>query len=616
MKMNKPIKYSKGYLTGVILPLIIITTIVGVGSYLFYDERKSNQAINLSNQKEKNNLKANLKQSQSNIDLLESRQRQLDSQNSSLNVQIDNHQQSTDNLNQRILQLENNLTELKDEQSLVQSRNTVLESNLVEFGNELIEADDRSGMLETALTEEQTRLQLAMINTEKLKNELQIMIAQESVKSSEMEKKLVDQIDNHQQGTDKLNRRIFQLENSLTELQDEQSLVQSRNTVLESNLVASGNELIEADNRSGMLETALTEEQKKNQLAMENTIRLKNDMQQMIAQETDSLNQRNFQLENSLIELQDEQSLVQSRNAVLENNLVASGNELIEADNRNGMLETALTEKQTKLQLAMKNTARIKNDMQKMIAQVSVQSNEMEKELGQRQAQQASLNSQIDTVSEEKQALFRELQKEQQRRLLIQNQVAQVNQSIDNKTEALSNATQGFQQLQSTLDQIRAQKEREAAEFAALKKRLEQELNQTQVKVTQLKNQMRVINLSSEVLFNSGSAEIKPAGQKVLALIASTLNNYPNRQVFIEGHTDDIPMSQNSTYGSNWELSSARAISAVKILQENNQVAPARLKVVGHGEFKPVTSNETEEGRRLNRRIEIKLLPETAGSSG
>jgi chemotaxis protein MotB len=616
MKMNKPIKYSKGYLTGVILPLIIITTIVGVGSYLFYDEHKSNQAINLSNQKEKNNLKANLKQSQSNIDLLESRQRQLDSQNSSLNVQIDNHQQATDNLNQRIFQLENNLTELKDEQSLVQSRNTVLESNLVEFGNELIEADDRSGMLETALTEEQTRLQLAMINTEKLKNELQIMIAQESVKSSEMEKKLVDQIDNHQQGTDKLNRRIFQLENSLTELQDEQSLVQSRNTVLESNLVASGNELIEADNRSGMLETALTEEQKKNQLAMENTIRLKNDMQQMIAQETDSLNQRNFQLENSLIELQDEQSLVQSRNAVLENNLVASGNELIEADNRNGMLETALTEKQTKLQLAMKNTARIKNDMQKMIAQVSVQSNEMEKELGQRQAQQASLNSQIDTVSEEKQALFRELQKEQQRRLLIQNQVAQVNQSIDNKTEALSNATQGFQQLQSTLDQIRAQKEREAAEFAALKKRLEQELNQTQVKVTQLKNQMRVINLSSEVLFNSGSAEIKPAGQKVLALIASTLNNYPNRQVFIEGHTDDIPMSQNSTYGSNWELSSARAISAVKILQENNQVAPARLKVVGHGEFKPVTSNETEEGRRLNRRIEIKLLPETAGSSG
>ncbi len=531
MKLNKPIKYSKGYLTGVILPLIIITTIVGVGSYLFYDERKSNQAINLSNQKEKSNLKANLKKSQSNIDLLESRQRQLDSQNSSLNVQIDNHQQSTDNLNQRILQLENNLTELKDEQSLVQSRNTVLESNLVEFGNELIEADDRSGMLETALTEEQTRLQLAMINTEKLKNELQIMIAQESVKSSEMEKKLVDQIDNHQQGTDKLNRRIFQLENSLTELQDEQSLVQSRNTVLESSLVEFGNELAEADNRSEMLETALTEEQKKNQRAME-------------------------------------------------------------------------------------NTARIKNDMQKMIAQVSVQSNEMEKELGQRQAQQASLNSQIDTVSEEKQALFRELQKEQQRRLLIQNQVAQVNQNIDNKTEALSNATQGFQQLQSTLDQIRVQKEREAAEFAALKKRLEQELNQTQVKVTQLKNQMRVINLSSEVLFNSGSAEIKPAGQKVLALIASTLNNYPNRQVFIEGHTDDIPMSQNSTYGSNWELSSARAISAVKILQENNQVAPARLKVVGHGEFKPVTSNETEEGRRLNRRIEIKLLPETAGSSG
>ncbi len=538
MKMNRPIKYSKGYLTGVTLPLIIITAIVGVGSYLFYDEHKSNQSINLFNQKEKKDLQANLKRSQSNIDLLESRQQQLDNQNRSLNLQVNNHQQATDNLNQRILQLESSVTELQDEQTLVQSRNTVLESNLVEFGNELIAADDRSGMLETALTEEQTKLQLAVGNTVRLKNEMQQMIAQESVKSSEMKKKLNDQnrslneqINNHQLRADNLNRRIFQLKSNLTELQNEQTLVQDRNTVLE-------------------------------------------------------------------------------------NNLIEFGNKLTAADNRSEMLQAALTEKQTKLQLAMKNTARIKNDMQTMIAQVSVQSNEMEKELGQRQAQQASLNSQIDTVSEEKQALFHELQKEQQRRLLIQNQVAQVNQSIDNKTEALSNATQGFQKLQSTLDQIRVQKEREAAEFAALKKRLEQELNQTQVKVTQLKNQMRVINLSSEVLFNSGSAEIKPAGQKVLALIASTLNNYSNRQVFIEGHTDDIPMSQNSTYGSNWELSSARAISAVKILQENNQVAPERLKVVGHGEFKPVTSNETEEGRRLNRRIEIKLLPETAGSSG
>jgi chemotaxis protein MotB len=425
MKMNGKIKYSRGYLTGAMLPLIIITTIVGIGSYLFYDQHQSNQAINLSNQKEKKDLEANLERSQSSIDRLESRQQQLDNQNLSLNEKVDSHQQGADNLNQRIFQLENSLTELRNERSLVQNRNTVLESNLVEFGNELTAADDRSGMLEIALAEEQK-----------------------------------------------------------------------------------------------------------------------------------------------------------------------------------------------KLQLAMGNTARLKNDMQKMIDQMSVKSSIMEKDLGQRQAQQASLNSQIDSVSEEKQALFRELQKEQQRRLLIQNQVAQVNQSIDNKTEALSNATQGFEQLQSTLDEIRVQKDREAAEFAALKKLLEQELNQTQVKVTQLKNQMRVIHLSSEVLFNSGSAEIKPAGQKILAFIASTLNNYPNRQIFIEGHTDDIPMGQNSTYNSNWELSSARAISAVEILQENNQVSPERLKVVGHGEFKPVTSNETEEGRRLNRRIEIRLLPETTGSSG
>ncbi len=75
---------------------------------------------------------------------------------------------------------------------------------------------------------------------------------------------------------------------------------------------------------------------------------------------------------------------------------------------------------------------------------------------------------------------------------------------------------------------------------------------------------MTVINLTSGILFTTGSAEIRPAGQKVLALIATSLNAYPDRDVSIEGHTDTVRIGEDSAYDSNWELSAARALAAVQ----------------------------------------------------
>jgi flagellar motor protein MotB len=307
-------------------------------------------------------------------------------------------------------------------------------------------------------------------------------------------------------------------------------------------------------------------------------------------QQTNSLNQRIVQFKNNLIRLR---------------------SELAVSNDQTTIVKTSLIEERKNLKLAVKKTARLENSMQQMRDQVAKNVTKLEKQLEQRQTLEASLSAQIDSVSDEKKALFVKLQGEEQRRYQLQNQILWVNNNVDIKAEALLDAKQGLDKLQTKFNEIRIEKDNEAAEFVALRKKLEQELNQTQIQFTQLKNKMQIINLTSEVLFKSGSAEIKPEGQKVLVLIAATLNNFPNRQVFIEGHTDNIPMSNSSGYRSNWELSSARAISAALILQANNQVSPKRLKVVGHSEFKPITSNETEEGRRLNRRIEIRLLPES-----
>jgi chemotaxis protein MotB len=160
-------------------------------------------------------------------------------------------------------------------------------------------------------------------------------------------------------------------------------------------------------------------------------------------------------------------------------------------------------------------------------------------------------------------------------------------------------------ELQIQLEQEQASKE----QIANLKSRLELELDESRVEISQLKNRMTVIKLTSEVLFNSGSAEIKPAGKKVLSIIAESLNAYPQRAISIEGHTDDRVLRYNSRYASNWALSAARSLAAVDFLQHENQVDPRRLRLVGYGEHHPVSDNDSAEGRKLNRRIEIRLLP-------
>ena len=172
--------------------------------------------------------------------------------------------------------------------------------------------------------------------------------------------------------------------------------------------------------------------------------------------------------------------------------------------------------------------------------------------------------------------------------------------------EQLAQAAADVEKLKQDMEMIRQQ---ETDRFQKLRQQLEQELEQKQVTISQLKNRMTVVNVTAEILFSSGSAVIKPKGQKVLDLIAETLNKYPDRMISIEGHTDNVPIAGELAYQTNWELSSARAAAAVRYLEDNAGVNPARMQVVGHGQHQPAASNETVEGRAANRRIEIILLP-------
>jgi chemotaxis protein MotB len=116
-----------------------------------------------------------------------------------------------------------------------------------------------------------------------------------------------------------------------------------------------------------------------------------------------------------------------------------------------------------------------------------------------------------------------------------------------------------------------------------------------------------VIQLPQDILFASGSAAIGADGQTTLREVGAVIAELEDRTFQVEGHTDDVPIS-NERFPSNWELSSARALSVVRLLIQAG-VSPDKVSGAGYGEFQPVASNDDTAGRRLNRRIEIVMLP-------
>ncbi len=115
-----------------------------------------------------------------------------------------------------------------------------------------------------------------------------------------------------------------------------------------------------------------------------------------------------------------------------------------------------------------------------------------------------------------------------------------------------------------------------------------------------------VIHLSDAVLFPPGQAELRPEAQRVLDGIAAILQPLPNH-VRIEGHTDNTP-PPSGPYPDNWELSAMRAVNTVRYLTLVAGLPPERLSAVGYGEFRPRAPNDTVEGRRKNRRVDIVIV--------
>ncbi|NQT32874.1 MAG: OmpA family protein [Candidatus Omnitrophica bacterium] len=167
-------------------------------------------------------------------------------------------------------------------------------------------------------------------------------------------------------------------------------------------------------------------------------------------------------------------------------------------------------------------------------------------------------------------------------------------------------------ELQAQVYGLEKQQAEERKRFEEAKRMLESkfrnEIRDQNISLT-MDERGLVIILSDDILFDSGKADLKKGAFPVLNnVIAVIKKKVPNKDVGISGHTDNVPIKY-SNWKTNWELSTARATNVLYYLEKKG-ISPARLSATGYGEYRTIASNDTEEGRAMNRRVEIVILPE------
>lgn len=238
-------------------------------------------------------------------------------------------------------------------------------------------------------------------------------------------------------------------------------------------------------------------------------------------------------------------------------------------------------------------------------------------EIAKLQTRAADLEAEAARVAKE-----RELLRQQQSELsaILEQERARLKAETSDKAALAASLDQERQRLKAEeaekarLEQERAAKEAEIARLTRtqeeLSKSLQDEISKGNITIQQVRDQL-TINMVDRVLFDSGQAQVKPAGVKVLKQVGDVLNKISDKQIRIEGHTDNVPISTKlqDKFKTNWELSTARATNVVRYLIDQGGVGRQHMSAVGYAETRPIAPNETEQGRSANRRIEIVLHP-------
>jgi chemotaxis protein MotB len=214
----------------------------------------------------------------------------------------------------------------------------------------------------------------------------------------------------------------------------------------------------------------------------------------------------------------------------------------------------------------------------------------------------ASLKKQIATLT---------IQREESEKI-IQSKTDELSKSISENRKKIVDLEEENTKLKENLAQLKQKSQEEEAAsntYKDLLKEMKAEIAQGEITITELKGKL-TMDVVDKILFASGEAKVKKEGMEVLKRVVDILKNIKDKNIRVEGHTDNVKIAGNliRVYPTNWELSAARALNVAKYLQEQG-IDPKIISATAFGEYQPLADNDTPEGRAKNRRIAIILLP-------
>ncbi len=225
------------------------------------------------------------------------------------------------------------------------------------------------------------------------------------------------------------------------------------------------------------------------------------------------------------------------------------------------------------------------------------------------QSKLVDVQSSLDAASTDKSNLQKQLDDGTQLVSALKGRLEKLGQNVDSLVKEKGQLTQAMSDAALRLEELRKQKaasDARAATFKNLVAKLHSMIDSGQLKVV-LRGGRMIIALPNDILFDSGSTSLKPAGKAALGNVAAVLAAVPDRNFLVAGHTDNVPI-KTELFPSNWELSTRRAVEVVHLLVADG-MSPKTVAAAGYGEFDPVAANDTVEHRAQNRRIEIVLQP-------
>jgi chemotaxis protein MotB len=274
-------------------------------------------------------------------------------------------------------------------------------------------------------------------------------------------------------------------------------------------------------------------------------------------------------------------------------------------------LEASTAEMKQKMQKEEKELASLQRDSAMMGSSLRILSSKYDKLNAVNDQLLDKYNKLLSGAEKDNVKLSGQLQTTQEELLKKEDELKVLEVKLNKQQQSLDVLAVELKKREVRVNELEAILKKKDQASADLKKKLQDALMGFEGKgltITQ-KNGKVYVSLDESLLFESGKTAVQPKGVDALKNVAKVLEQNPDINILVEGHTDDVPMSGKGEIKDNWDLSVIRATAVTKIILQNSKTDPTRLTSAGRGEFFPLDSAKTAEARKKNRRTEIILTP-------